>query len=272
MILLGFNLGIDFKFGSMWQIKVPETEERMVREFITDDLKIESPIISYDENVDSYSIIFKEISEEEHAGLKASLESRFAGAAELDFGTTSPSVSSELRDKAIWVILLVLVVMASYVAFAFRKASGPIKSFKYGAVTLVALAHDVIIAAGFFALIGSLKGIAIDTYFIVALLTVAGFSVQDTIVIFDRIRENLLGAKGKIDLDELINRSVNEIKMRSINTSFSTMLVFGAIAWLGPLSGRYFALTMIVGIFFGTYSSIFVANPLLSIWSKIKKS
>jgi len=272
MILLGFNLGIDFKSGSMWQIKVPETEERMVREFITDDLKIESPIISYDENVDSYSIIFKEISEEEHAGLKASLESRFAGAAELDFGTTSPSVSSELRDKAIWVILLVLVVMASYVAFAFRKASGPIKSFKYGAVTLVALAHDVIIAAGFFALIGYLKGIAIDTYFIVALLTVAGFSVQDTIVIFDRIRENLLGAKGKIDLDELINRSVNEIKMRSINTSFSTMLVLGAIAWLGPLSVRYFALTMIVGIFFGTYSSIFVANPLLSIWSKIKKS
>jgi preprotein translocase subunit SecF len=266
--VFGFNLGIDFKSGSMWQVKVPGADERIIRDFAVNELEID-PIVSYDGNSGSYSLIFKEISEEEHVKMKEALISRFSEASELDFGTTSPSISSELRDKAVWVIILVLLVIAFYVAFAFRKVSWPVKSFKYGIAALIALAHDVVIAAGFFALIGHLNGIAIDTYFIVALLTVAGFSVQDTIVVFDRIRENLLGHKGKIDLSEIINRSINEIIVRSVNTSVSTMLALGAVAYLGPVSVKYFALTMIVGIFFGTYSSLFIASPLLTIWHKI---
>lgn len=266
--VFGFNLGIDFKSGSMWQVKVPGADERIIRDFAVNELEID-PIVSYDGNSGSYSLIFKEISEEEHVKMKEALISRFSEASELDFGTTSPSISSELRDKAVWVIILVLLVIAFYVAFAFRKVSWPVKSFKYGIAALIALAHDVVIAAGFFALIGHLNGIAIDTYFIVALLTVAGFSVQDTIVVFDRIRENLLGHKGKIDLSEIINRSINEIIVRSVNTSVSTMLALGAVAYLGPVSVKYFALTMIVGIFFGTYSSLFIAGPLLTIWHKI---
>jgi preprotein translocase subunit SecF len=265
----GFKMGIDFKSGSMWQIKVPNVGERIVREFVESGLGLESPIISYDEGVDSYSIIFKEISEEEHQLFKAALLSEFSDAVELDFGTTSPSISSELRNRALWVIILVLLVMALHVTFALRHVSWPVKAYKYGIVTLIALAHDVIIAAGFFALVGYLKGIVIDTYFIVALLTVAGFSVQDTIVVFDRIRENIVGNKGKMVIGDIINKSLNEVIVRSINTSFSTMLVLGAIAWLGPISVRYFALTMIVGILFGTYSSIFVASPLLVLWHKL---
>jgi preprotein translocase subunit SecF len=114
--------------------------------------------------------------------------------------------------------------------------------------------------------VGHLKGIAVDTYFIVALLTVAGFSVQDTIVIFDRIREKLLGAKGKEDFSEIANKSVNEVFIRSLNTATGTMIALLVVAILGPVSMRYFALTMLVGMFFGTYSSIFVASPLLTIW------
>lgn len=267
--IFGFNLGIDFKSGSAWQIKVPGAEERSIGDFMKNNLGLESPIVSYDEKTDSYSIIFKEITEEEHQRYKESLVSEFPEAAELDFGTTSPSISSELRSKAIWIIVLVLSIMALYVTFALRRISWPVKAYKYGLVTLITLAHDVIIAAGFFALIGYIKGIAIDTYFIVALLTIAGFSVQDTIVVFDRIRENILGHKGKADVNDLINKSLNEVMVRSINTSLSIMLVLGAIAWLGPLSVRYFALTMVVGIFFGTYSSIFVASPLLALWHKL---
>jgi preprotein translocase subunit SecF len=250
----------------MWQVKIPTSDERAVRDFAENELGFESPVVSYDAGTESYSLIFEEISADKHAEIKSLLTERFPESAELDFGTTSPSISSELRDKAMWIIILVVAVITLYITFTFRKVSWPIKSWKYGIVTLVALIHDVVIAAGFFAIIGHLKGIAVDTYFIVALLTVAGFSVQDTIVIFDRIREKLLENKGKIDFAEIANKSVNEVFIRSLNTATGAMIALLVVAILGPISMRYFALTMLVGMFFGTYSSIFVASPLLTIW------
>jgi preprotein translocase subunit SecF len=266
IIIFGFTPGIDFKSGSMWQVKIPASDERVVRQFAEEELGFESPVVSHDAGTESYSLIFEEISADRHEEIKNLLTARFPESAELDFGTTSPSISSELRDKAMWIIILVVAVITLYVTFTFRKVSWPVKSWKYGIVTLVALIHDVTIAAGFFAIVGYLKGIAVDTYFIVALLTVAGFSVQDTIVIFDRIREKLLGAKGKEDFSEIANKSVNEVFIRSLNTATGTMIALLVVAILGPVSMRYFALTMLVGMFFGTYSSIFVASPLLTIW------
>ena len=266
IIFFGFTPGIDFKSGTMWQVKIPTSDERAVRDFAENELGFESPVVSYDAGTESYSLIFEEISADKHAEIKSLLTERFPESAELDFGTTSPSISSELRDKAMWIIILVVAVITLYITFTFRKVSWPIKSWKYGIVTLVALIHDVVIAAGFFAIIGHLKGIAVDTYFIVALLTVAGFSVQDTIVIFDRIREKLLENKGKIDFAEIANKSVNEVFIRSLNTATGAMIALLVVAILGPISMRYFALTMLVGMFFGTYSSIFVASPLLTIW------
>lgn len=264
--VFGFTPGIDFKSGSMWQVKVPGTDERAIRGFAENELGFDSPIVSYDAGTESYSLIFGEISGEKHEEIKASLMSRFPEASELDFGTTSPSVSSELRDKALWIIILVVGIITLYVTFTFRKVSWPVKSWKYGLVTLVSLLHDVVIAAGFFAAISHFKGITVDTYFIVALLTVAGFSVQDTIVIFDRIREKLLGQKGKVDFGEVTNKSINEVFIRSLNTATGAMIALLIVTVLGPVSMRYFALTMLVGMFFGTYSSIFVASPLLTIW------
>jgi preprotein translocase SecF subunit len=273
ILFFGLKPGIDFKSGSMWQVRIPGADEMVVRDFFENDLQIDGPIISYDPGTTSYSVIFKEVSDEEHRTYLDKMKEKFGVAAEeLDFGTTSPSVSSELRQKAVWIIVLSLVVMALYVTFAFRKVSWPVKSYKYGIITIIALAHDVVIAAGFFALLGYLKGATIDTNFIVALLTIAGFSSQDTIVIFDRIRENLLNSKGKGDISEIANRSVNEVFRRSAITSVSIMLVLAAIAVLGPLSVRYFAMTMVVGLLFGTYSSIFVASPLLAMWHKFDAS
>ncbi|MDD5098765.1 MAG: protein translocase subunit SecF [Candidatus Colwellbacteria bacterium] len=269
IIVFGLKPGIDFRSGSAWQVRIPGADERTIKNFFEADLGFSDPIISYDKENDSYSVIFKEISGEEHKAALDKVKEKFTGAEELDFGTTSPSVSSELKQKAIWIIALSLAVMAIYVAIAFRKVSYPVKSYKYGLITIIALAHDCVIAAGFFALLGFLRGATIDTNFIVALLTIAGFSSQDTIVIFDRVRENLLNAKGKGDLPEIVNRSLNEVFRRSLNTSVSVMLVLAAIALFGPLSVRYFAMTMVIGLFFGTYSSLFVASPLLVLWHKI---
>lgn len=274
LVSFGLKPGIDFKSGSMWQISVPAAE-RSLSDFLKSDLKIEDPIISYDAQTDSFSIVMGETTDALRAEYSEKLKSRFGDLKELDFGSTSPSVSSELRNRAVLLIVSVLAVMALYITIAFRGISKPVSSWKYGIATVIALAHDVTIAAGVYALIGHLKGVTVDTNFIVALLTIAGFSAQDTIVVFDRIRENLLGEKGKTNLPEVVNKSVNEVLGRSINTSVSIMLVLAAIAFFGPLSVKYFALTMLAGLFFGTYSSIFVASPVLVIWhsldTKVKK-
>jgi len=267
IVIFGFTPGIDFVSGTMWQVAIPDTDERAVREFAENDLNLDSPIISYDAATESYILIFREIAGAEHVAFRESLVTRFPQAQELDFGTTSPSVSAELTNRAIWLVALVVALILLYITYTFRQISWPVKSYKYGFVTLVALAHDTLIAAGFFAVIGHLRGIPMDTYFIVALLTVAGFSVQDTIVIFDRIREKLLGQKEKADFSETANKSVNEVFMRSLITAVGVMIALIVVAIFGPLSMRYFALTMLVGMFFGTYSSIFVAAPLLTVWN-----
>jgi len=144
-----------------------------------------------------------------------------------------------------------------------------VKSWKYGLVTLFTLFHDVIISTGLIALLGRFRGVEFDTNIIVALLVVMGFSVHDTIVVFDRIRENLLRRKGvKLDLGEIVNASVRETMARSINTSLTLVFVLVALIFLGPAPLFYFVLTILVGTIFGTYSSIFVASPLIYIWGK----
>jgi preprotein translocase subunit SecF len=164
---------------------------------------------------------------------------------------------------------LVLICISLYIAFVFRKTSFRIKSWKYGLITLLTLFHDVSIPTGFLAFLGWWRGIEIDVNFIVALLVVVGFSVHDTIVVFDRIRENLIVNREKrMSLAEIINYSVNETMARSINTSLTLIFVLVALIILGPPSLIYFALTILIGTVVGTYSSIFVASPLLYLWQK----
>ncbi len=266
IVWFGFTPGIDFQSGTLWQISIPGADERAIRDFAETNLGLDAPIVSYDAATDSFTLIFREITPAEHIVFQEELRSEFAEARELDFGTTSPSISAELRNNAMWIIILVLVAITLYVTFMFRKVSWPVKSYKYGLVTLVALMHDILIAAGFFAIVGYFQGVAIDTFFVVALLTVAGFSVQDTIVIFDRIREKLSGQKGKVNFSDIANKSINEVFIRSVNTAIGAMIALLVVAILGPVSMQYFALTMLVGMFFGVYSSIFVASPLLTLW------
>ncbi len=263
LIYFGLRPGIDFKSGSSWLISVPATEKEL-SDYIKDDLKIEDAIISYDSASDSYSIVMSLMEDEDKAKYAESLKEKFGDFKELDFGLTTPSVSNELKNKSIILIISVLVIMAIYITFAFRMVSYPVSSWRYGIITIIALMHDVVIAAGVMAAIGYFKGITIDTNFVIALLTIAGFSAQDTIVVFDRIREKLSNHKEKgINMAEIVNNSLNEVVMRSVNTSISIMLVLLAIAVFGPISVRYFAIVMLTGMFFGTYSSIFLASPLL---------
>ena len=183
---------------------------------------------------------------------------------ELSFTSVGPSIGQELQQKAVTAIILVLLAISLYLTYAFRTVSKPVASWKYGVVTLIALFHDVVITIGFFAILGHFWGIEVNTSFVAAVLTVLGFSVHDTIVVFDRIRENL--PKSLVDFENTVNNSVNQTLTRSINTSLTVLIVLACVTVLGGESIRYFAMALLVGIFFGTYSSIFLASPLLVVW------
>ena len=190
------------------------------------------------------------------------------------YNSVGPVIGAELLKKAWIAIVLVTLSTVLFISFAFRRVSKPISSWKYGVVAIITLMHDILIPAGLFALLGHFIGAEVDALFIVALLTILGISINDTIVIFDRIRENLaLNAEQhkREEFDEVVGRSITQTIARSINTSLTVIIVLCSLYFLGPDSTRAFALTLIVGMVAGTYSSIFLASPLLVVWEKFRK-
>lgn len=272
----GLKLGIDFTGGSLLEVKFGANKPSVVEvSEAVKDLNLSS--LSVQPSESSMILRFQESNEEAHQKVLASLDklnsSKNPGGVdsfeELNFTGIGPSIGQELQRKAIYAIILVLIAISLYISYAFRKVSKPIASWKYGVATLIALFHDTIIVIGFFALLGKFWGVEVNTSFVAAVLTVLGFSVHDTIVVFDRIRENL--PKSADSFEVTVNRSVNQTLTRSINTSMTVMFVLLSIVLFGGESIKYFALALLVGIFFGTYSSIFLASPILVIWNNAKK-
>lgn len=182
------------------------------------------------------------------------------------FEAIGPAIGQELKSKSIWAILVVLLAIVAYIAWAFRKVSYPITSWKYGVVAIITLFHDILITLGIFIFLGKYLGLEVNTPFVAALLTILGYSVNDTIVVFDRIRENLHKYEG--EFEEIVDKSVRETVTRSINTSLTTELVLLAILIFGGTTISDFVLVLVIGILLGTYSSIFIASPLLVVWQK----
>ena len=182
-----------------------------------------------------------------------------------------PSIGKELTKKAIWSIVLVSIVIILFVAFSFREVSKPVSSWKYGFLTIASLLHDITIPLGMYVILGITHGVEIDSLFVLALLTIMGISMADTIVVFDRVRENLKNRKSNETFAEVVGKSLDQTLLRSFNTSLSIILVLLALFFFGPASIHDFTLTLIVGMTFGTYSSIFIASPLLVLVEKYQK-
>jgi preprotein translocase subunit SecF len=187
------------------------------------------------------------------------------------FSMTGPVVSQEIVRSAIWGVVIVVLAIILFIWWAFRSVSRPVASYKYGVITIVTLLHDIIIPVGVFAWLGHMYDVQIDALFIVALLTIFGISIADKIVVFDRVREHLKNASKNQTFEEIVGISINETIVRSIATSAAVIIVLLALVFYGPASTKYFALTLTIGMFFGTYSSIFVASPLLVYASKYWK-
>ncbi|MBU0660847.1 protein translocase subunit SecF [Patescibacteria group bacterium] len=177
-------------------------------------------------------------------------------------------ISSELQRRSWQAGIAVVLAIIVFVAYAFRRVTKPVSSWKYGITAIVALIHDVVITMGIFALLGKFYGIEIDVPFVVAMLTILGYSVNDTIVVFDRVREKLI-KRGRSKFAETVNMGVNETLVRSINTSITTLVVLFGLFIFGGDSIHYFSLALIIGIMLGTYSSIFLASPLLVVWERM---
>lgn len=259
--IFGLRLGIDFKGGAQLEIAYTERPSLESVKQSVDDLNLgESLVQPSGEN--EYFVKTRDLSETERGSLVTALSKIGVGAEEKSFTSIGPSVGSELAKKSIFSIILVSLAIVLFIAFAFRRVSKPIASWKYGVTAIVTLLHDILIPVGIFAVLSSIYGFEVDTLFVVALLTVLGLSVSDTIVVFDRIRENLKN-KSFATFEETVGRSIEQTYTRSINTSLTVIIVLIALFFFGPETTKIFSLIMAAGMFFGTYSSIFLASPLL---------
>lgn len=273
LIAWGLKPGLDFTGGSLLEVSFSQERPDVagVNSALSSlnfgDLVVQP---SGDKNI---IIKSRAISEEEHQAAVNSLK-KAAGEknelSEIRFDSIGPVIGKELLQKSIWMLIIASLAIIAYIAYAFRKVSRPLASWKYGTAAVIALLHDVLIITGIFSALGHFSGIEVDSLFITALLTIIGFSVHDTIVVFDRTRENLSKFySGKFD--EVVNDSVNQTLARSINTSLTTLLVLLALLFFGGNSIKNFTLALSLGIIVGTYSSIFIASPLIVDWNNFSK-
>lgn len=270
----GLKLGIDFRGGTLLEVswsegKVPERVT--IEEALKQVPRVESLVVqpSGERNtLIRYASSDETVNEAVFAELKKTdekielIRSEFIGA----------SVSGSIKKNAIIALILAVIGIILYIAWAFRGVSRPVSSWHYGIQATVALAHDIVITLGVFSFLGKFYGIEVGAPFIAALLTILGYSVNDTIVVYDRIRENLIRSGGKEDFEEVVNHSLNQTIARSFNTSFTVIIVLIAISIFGGESIRSFAVALLVGVSAGTYSSIYIATALLVSGNNFQKN
>lgn len=267
MFVYGFNLSIDFKGGTITEVKYESDYPAKGQvETVLESLNIGGYSVR-PSGTDTYIIRTRELTDVERKKLSDTLmvisSTRFTIERQNNIG---PLAGAELQSKALKAILVVVLMIVLFITFAFRGVSRPVSSWKYGLATIVALAHDVIIPTGIFVFLGYYLGYEIDLLFVTGLLAILGYSVHDSIVVFDRVRENLKINQEKNTHEEfepLVGRSVNQTFARSINTSVTIFITLLALYLYGPAATKQFALLLTIGVIIGTYSSIFVASPLL---------
>jgi len=276
----GFKLGIDFKGGT--SITFQYTTERPNIDIVkgkidtldfNPSIKGSFSLVPYGQN--GYVLKTRNLSEPERAFLMGAIQSNTAEKVEFKkVNTIGPTLGQTSANKSLISIVLVLICIVLFITFAFRKVSKPVSSWKYGLVSVLALSHDVIIPMGLFAVLGHYLGYEVDTLFVTAILVILGFSIHDTIVVFDRTRENLKnnrGEKNAKSFETIVGESINQTFTRSLNTSLTTLLAVLMVFLFGPEATKNFSLVLLVGIFFGTYSSIFIASNLLVTIEKFQK-
>jgi len=268
LVTFGLKLGIDFKGGTVTELEFNQTYDiNKVREVVTAQ---NLGSFQLQTTGDKGALIRTEVIEKsQHDTMLEALKTNVGEFQETRFDSIGPVVGEELKRNAFYQLGLVSLGIILYIAYAFRKVARPITPWQFGVTAIIALLHDLLVVLGVFSILGHYFDVEIDSLFVTAMLTVLGFSIHDTIVVFDRIRENLRVYAGQ-SLEFVVNHSISQTMVRSLNTSLTVLFVLLALLLFGGESIRYFVLALFIGIAAGTYSSIFVASPLLLIWQKFR--
>lgn len=289
--VLGLRFGIDFTGGALTEVSYDTLPEKELVEQAVTDQGLEGFSVRSSETETgnaAYVIRTKDLAESDRAELHAGLVALGTASEITRFTSIGPTIGQELRDKAMWALGGVLLIIVLYVAYAFAGIGTPVRSVTYGGITILVLMHDILVPTAVMAVLGAVAGVEVDVLFVMALLAVLGYSVNDTIVVFDRVREQLIANRHKhvverevagiVERDvtytltapyaKLVNTAVNETIARSINTSLTTVLPLIALYVLGGAVTQTFALVLLAGVLAGTYSSIFIASPLVVAYAK----
>lgn len=266
LLLFGLRLSIDFTGGSRFTFLFPQNINSQTVLEISKTLssqKIE--VASIQPSSNQLIIRTVPLSSQQHATILQSISKEFPKVKEETYETVGPTIGSETTANAVKGVFLASILIVLYIAWAFREVPKPASSWRFGICAIIALLHDVLVVVGIFSILGHFLNVEVDSLFVTALLTVIGFSVHDTIVVFDRIRENLkkniLGS-----FDEVVNDSILQTMTRSLNTSLTVVLVLFTLLLFGGESTRWFIAALLIGVVSGTYSSIFNASQLLVVW------
>lgn len=269
LLLFGLNLSIDFTGGSKMTLLFTETvTSKEVTAVKNIYLQQKEKIISTQITGKKLTIKTFPMNQKQHANLVTSLTKTFNDVREEEFETIGPTIGNETTSNAIKGVLLASILIVLYIAYAFRQVPKPATSWRFGICAIAALLHDVLVVIGIFSILGHLFGVEVDSLFVTAILTVIGFSVHDTIVVFDRIRENLRRV-GASSFATVVNDSILQTLTRSLNTSLTVILVLFTLLLFGGESTKWFITALLIGVISGTYSSIFNASPLLVLWHEV---
>jgi len=271
LIRFRLKLSIDFTGGTLLEIQTKNSVNHDQFKALAQGLKLDLSQVQ-DSGNNTYLLRLKPMSPEENDQLKIKLKDQFPGAEEKRFENVGPVVGAELAKKSILAVIVASLAIIAYIAWSFRGIPKPYSSWKFGASAVIALLHDAFLILGLFSLFGHLFGVEIDVLFVTALLTVIGFSVHDTIVVFDRVRENLTKLH-QSSFEQVVDFSLTETLVRSLNTSLTVTLTLTALLLFGGETIRWFVVALLIGIISGTYSSIFNASPILVLWEskRLKK-
>ncbi len=264
----GLKLGRDFTGGTLMEYTVASDVD-MSRDAVCahvdggciDSFAVEQT--AHNDTTADYTITYAQADEAFNQKVIAALAKIDEKAAQNKIEFTGSIVSEQLRANAVKALIFATIGILLYIAWAFKNISVPVSSWYYGSCAVIALVHDLVITIGAFAALGHFMGIAVEVPFIAAILTILGYSVNDTIVVYDRIRENVLKARSAYDFESLVNASLNETLGRSVNTTLTVLLVLTALVFWGGDSLFNFSLALLIGVAYGAYSSIFVASSLV---------
>lgn len=272
LFLWGIKPAIDFTGGTLLELKFEQSQTTNVKSQIEEVMKAQSIELNSIQNsgTNTYILRMKPIDKSQNEKLMEELNKKFQEVQELRFETVGPTIGRETTENAIKAVIVASFAIIFYIAFAFRTVPKPYSSLKFGICAVFALIHDILVIIGIFSLLGHYYKVEVDSLFITALLTIMGFSVHDTIVVFDRIRENLKKMPNS-PFSHVVNESIIQTLVRSLSTTLTVLFTLLALLLFGGESIRWFVVALLVGITSGTYSSIFNAAPLLVVWDEITR-